>query len=225
MTEAAQPDTFFDPHQRATVEAAMARIIPTDQTPGAREAGAVDFVDLYLSGIGYIYALPDGSGFEKLEGRRADAWQQRVDVARSKYAAGIVELDRLCRERHDADFVELTEEQQDEMLYVIERAGSPEAERAWRDTPAIAYGGPVEPALQQTSAEADLDFFNLLVTHTRQGFLADPIYGGNRGQVGWQAIGFPGPTDLAEVFAGRYSTLDYFADNRTHRPLEDSHDV
>ena len=142
MTETAQPETFFDPHQRATVEAAMARIIPTDQTPGAREAGAVDFVDRYLSGIGYIYALPDGSGFERLEGRRADAWQQRVDVARSKYAAGIVELDRLCRERHDAHFVELAEEQQDQMLRVIERAGSPEAERAWRDTPAIAYGGP-----------------------------------------------------------------------------------
>ena len=54
MTETAQPDTFFDPHQHATVEAAMARIIPTDQTPGAREAGAVDFLDRYLSGIGYI---------------------------------------------------------------------------------------------------------------------------------------------------------------------------
>ena len=33
-------ETFFDPHQRATVEAAMARIIPTDDEPGAREAGA-----------------------------------------------------------------------------------------------------------------------------------------------------------------------------------------
>ncbi len=54
---------------------------------------------------------------------------------------------------------------------------------------------------------------------------SDPIYGGNRGHVGWQAIGFPGPADLAEVHTGRYSTLDYFADNRTHRPLEDSHDA
>ena len=33
-------DRFFDPHQRATIEAAMARIIPTDDMPGAREAGA-----------------------------------------------------------------------------------------------------------------------------------------------------------------------------------------
>ncbi len=184
--------TFFDDHQRATVEAAMARIIPTDDVPGAREAGTVDFVDRYLSGIGYIYARPDGSGFEQLEGRRADAWQQRVDLARSKYLAGIAELDRLCREQHQAEFVDLDDDRQDEMLRRIERAGSPEAERAWRDTPAIAYGGPVEPALQQTNAEADMDFFNLLVTHTRQGFLADPIYGGNKDHVGLAGDRLPG---------------------------------
>lgn len=216
--------TFFDDHQRATVEAAMARIIPSDDTPGAREARTVDFVDRYLSGIDYIYALPDGSGFERLEGRRAAAWQQRVDLARSKYVAGIAELDRLCLEQHRAHFVDLDEHQQDEMLRRIERAGTPEAERAWRDTPAIAYGGPVEPALQQTNAEVDMDFFNLLITHTRQGFLADPIYGGNKDQVGWQVIGFPGPASLAEVHTGRYSTLEYFADNRVHRGQEDNHD-
>ena len=221
----AEPATFFDQHQRATVEAAMARIIPTDDTPGAREAGAVDFVDRYLSGIGYIYALPDGSGFEQLTGRRADAWQQRIELARSKYVAGIAELDRLCHERHGSDFVDLDDQRQDEMLRAIERSGSEAAERAWRDTPAIAYGGPVEPALQQTNAEADLDFFNLLVTHTRQGFLADPIYGGNRDRVGWQVIGFPGPADLAEVHTGRYSTLEYFADNRMHRGQEGPHDA
>jgi gluconate 2-dehydrogenase gamma chain len=43
--------SFFDVHQRATVEAAMARIIPTDHEPGAREAGTINFVDRYLSGI------------------------------------------------------------------------------------------------------------------------------------------------------------------------------
>lgn len=204
-------DTFFDEHQRGVVRAAMARIIPTDSTPGADEAGTVDFVDRYLSGIGYIYALPDGSGFEKLEGRRAEAWRQRVDLARAKYVAGVAELERLSGERHGVAFVELSDDQQDDVLRTLESAGSSP------DRPSIAYGGPVEPALQQTSAEVDLDFFALLVVHTRQGFLADPVYGGNRGQVGWQAIGFPGPADLAEVHTGRYSTLDYFADDRTHR--------
>jgi gluconate 2-dehydrogenase gamma chain len=58
--------SFFDAHQRATVEAAMARIIPSDEDPGAREAGAIDFVDRFLSGIDFIYAKPDGGGFEAL---------------------------------------------------------------------------------------------------------------------------------------------------------------
>ena len=194
----------------------MARIIPTDDTPGAREAGTVDFVDRYLSGIGYIYALPDGSGFEQLTGRRAAAWQRRVDMTRSKYVSGLLELDRLCNERHAADFVDLPAEVQDEILREVERGGSVGPDRGGRDPDTIAYGGPVEPALQQTNAEADLDFFNLLVTHTRQGFLADPVYGGNLDRVGWEVIGFPGPTDLAEVHSGRYSTLEYFAEDRMH---------
>ena len=98
-------DTFFDAHQRATVEAAMARIIPTDDQPGAREAGTVDFVDRYLSGIGFIYARPDGSGFETLTGRQADAWMTRVQASRDKYVAGIAELDRVAEEQHSAAFI------------------------------------------------------------------------------------------------------------------------
>ncbi len=43
--------------------------------------------------------------------------------------------------------------------------------------------------------------------HTRQGFYADPIYGGNRDRIGWKVIGFPGPASLNEVHTGRYSTL------------------
>lgn len=78
------------------------------------------------------------------------------------------------------------------------------------------HGAPVEPALQQTSTEVDLGFVPLLALHTRQGFYADPIYGGNRNRVGWEVIGFPGPASLAEVDTGRYSTLDYFADDREH---------
>ena len=48
--------------------------------------------------------------------------------------------------------------------------------------------------------------------HTRQGFYADPIYGGNKDRIGWQVIGFPGPASLNEVFTGRYSTLAWFAE-------------
>jgi gluconate 2-dehydrogenase gamma chain len=206
---------FFDSHQRATIEAAMSRIIPTDDTPGAREAGTIDFLDRYLGGIDSIYAKPDGSGFERLTGKRADAWQQRLDVVREKYVAGVALLDRTSRELYDGDFVALTEEQQDAVLRKLERPDLGQEAELERARVAM-YGAPVEPALQQTSAEIELGFVPLLALHTRQGFYADPIYGGNRDRIGWQVIGFPGPASLAEVHSGRYSTLEYFASNKLH---------
>lgn len=208
-------DTFFDGHQRATIRAAMARIIPTDDTPGAEEAGTIDFLDRYLSGIGSIYAKPDGSGFEQLEGKVAQAWQQRIDIMRERYLAGVQALDRRSRDEYDADFADLTPEQQDQVLVDLERPVQHEETELVRARVSM-YGAPVEPALQQTSAEVDLGFVPLLALHTRQGFYADPIYGGNRDRVGWRVIGFPGPASLAEVHTGRYSTLDYFADDREH---------
>lgn len=195
---------FFDDHQHATVEAAMARIIPTDDTPGAREAGTVAFVDSYLSGLERIYAKPDGSGFEELSRRRAQAWQQRLDRLRAVYTAGIADLDTRAQATFGAEFAELASEQQDEILQQVDPA---------RPVLAGDVGGEAPP-LQQTSAEIDLEFFPLLCLHTRQGYYADPIYGGNQNRVGWDTIGFPGPASLAEVHTGRYSTLAWFAEHQ-----------
>jgi gluconate 2-dehydrogenase gamma chain len=203
---------FFDDFQRRTIEAAMARIIPTDHEPGASEAGTIDFLDCYLSGIDYIYAKPDGSGFERLEGKRAEAWRQRIEIVRQKYLEGIEELNQRSRAEFGDDFTDLASDQQDAILTIMERPVR-EQQRAREEEQAVSGFTPPEPALQQIAAEIDLDFFPLLVLHTRQGFLADPIYGGNRNRVGWDAIGFPGPQSLAETHAGRYSTLPYFAEN------------
>ena len=41
--------TFFTPAEAADVEAVTAQIIPTDDTPGAREAGVVHFIDRALA--------------------------------------------------------------------------------------------------------------------------------------------------------------------------------
>jgi len=198
---------FFDAHQRATIEAAMARIIPTDDQPGAREAGTIEFLDHYLSGLDFIYAKPDGSGFEKLEGKRADAWKQRVEILRARYVEGVKELDRRSQSQFGAEFVRLTTEQQDRILGGMEQPAQQIEE-------ATESAKPAEPALQQTSAEIDLDFFPLLALHTRQGFYADPIYGGNKHRVGWKLIGFEGPESLAETHAGRFTTLPFFAERQ-----------
>ena len=53
--EPVDPDSteryFFTAHEWNTVEAATARIMPTDQDPGAREARVIVFIDRYVSGI------------------------------------------------------------------------------------------------------------------------------------------------------------------------------
>jgi gluconate 2-dehydrogenase gamma chain len=201
----------FEPHERQTIAAAMARIIPTDDAPGAAEAGTIDFLERYLSGTRFIYAKPDGSGFETLTGRREEAWARRVATMRETYRAGVRELDGRSRHRFGRDFKALPEGEQDAVLKAIE------AREHWPDStlsPAYAVASPMSPgpALQQTSTEVELDFLPLLVVHTRQGFYADPIYGGNRDGIGWRVIGFPGPSSLAEVHSGRYSVLDWFAE-------------
>jgi len=224
MTDLTEPAVgFLDPHQRRTVEAAMARMIPTDDTPGASEAGTIDFVDRYLSGIDYIYAKPDGSGFETLEGKGAWAWQQRVDALRATYTEGIARLDEYSRENHGVPFVDLPASDQDAVLGTLESGAAPGAADI-APAEVLRYGAPLEPVLQQTSTEIELDFVPLLAMHTRQGFYADPIYGGNRDRTGWDVIGFPGPKSLAEVHTGRYSVLDYFADERRHPGQEDDGD-
>ena len=125
----------------------------------------------------------------------------------SKYVEGIRELDRRSQSQFGAEFVRLTCEQQDRILAGMEHpalqneAGAEEAKSA-------------EPALQQTNAEVDLDFFSLLALHTRQGFYSDPIYGGNKNRVGWKLIGFEGPESLAETHAGRFTTLPFFAEQQ-----------
>lgn len=209
---------FLDEHQWATVEAAMSRIIPTDHQPGAKEANTVGFVDGYLSGIEYVYAKPDGSGFEKLLGKQAEAWQQRIDMLRQTYIEGIEELDWRSRESFGDDFWRLSNEQQDSVLTDMEASAPGDVEAMEEDQATAGFGPteeaePSEPAMQQTLTEVELDFFPLLVLHTRQGFYSDPIYGGNKGRAGWEVLGFPGPKSLDDVHKGRYSVLPYFAEN------------
>lgn len=211
---------FFDPHQWAVIEAATARIIPTDHDPGAREAGAVRFIDRYLGG--YVYASADGTGFLRLEGKEALAWQTRIAALRQTYAAGIGQIEQASATRFGHGFVELDAEQQDQVLAEVSghpkprrftlppRAGAatPDAELT-RPGQDIGPGEGGAPPSNQPVPDDVLDFFPMLVLHTRQGFYADSAYGGNRDHIGWQVIGFPGPDSLRQTQLGQYSTVQY----------------
>ncbi len=76
------PDSrFFNEHQYLTVATLAALIIPTDEHPGATEAGIVDYLDAFL----------------------ADGPQQM----RTTYSQGLAWIDELSRQRRGRDFIQL----------------------------------------------------------------------------------------------------------------------
>ncbi|KGJ73415.1 hypothetical protein GY21_11410 [Cryobacterium roopkundense] len=200
------PDTterlFFTDAEWDTVEAATARIMPTDQDPGAREARVVVFIDRYLSGIDYVYAAADGSGFLKMSGKYADAWRARMDEMQNVYRHGLVRLDELAHSESGRRFADLSDAEADHLLELL--SGAPK--------PGQVTLGTKEPVTTflQGSFDEGLDFFSALCLHTRQGFYCDPVYGGNKEQMGWKFIGFPGPKSLKDTMDGTYSTAEYF---------------
>jgi gluconate 2-dehydrogenase gamma chain len=89
---------------------------------------------------------------------------------RKTYRAGIAAVDRTSRKLHGARFTELSAEKQDAVLTALERNEAPP--EAWQ-------GVEARP------------FFNLVATHTMQGFYGSPRHGGNREAVSWKIIGLP----------------------------------
>jgi gluconate 2-dehydrogenase gamma chain len=193
---------FFTQHEWETIEDATARIIPTDHDPGAREAGAVRFIDRYLYSIDYIYASADGRGFLKIAGKEVQAWEERMVQMRETYRQGIHKLDEISNKKLGSQFKNLNDEQQDTVL--VELAGRPKPEHMRFDT-----SGEHGTFLQGTFDEG-LDFFDALVLHTRQGFYCDPVYGGNKDSIGWKVIGFPGPKSLADTNNLTYNVKEYY---------------
>ncbi|WP_259362749.1 gluconate 2-dehydrogenase subunit 3 family protein [Paenarthrobacter ureafaciens] len=164
----------------------------------------VVFIDRYVSGIGYIFAAADGSGFLKLSGKHADAWRGRQFKMQELYREGVKALDAIARNVDGKNFVDLNEEQQDQVLVAL--SGAPK--------PIKVTLGTKEPVTTflQGSFDENLPFFDTLCLHTRQGFYGDPVYGGNKDQMGWKTIGFPGPKSLKDTMDGTYDTTEYFYD-------------
>jgi len=87
---------FFTPDQAAEIAAVCEQIIPTDETPGAREAGAVYFIDYALSKY-----EPDN---------------------RQAYIDGLKQLAEAAAKRGSDRFAKLTSGQQIEVLTGIQKS-------------------------------------------------------------------------------------------------------
>jgi gluconate 2-dehydrogenase gamma chain len=187
---------FFTPFQAAIVQAAAARLIPTDDNgPGATEAGVVYFIDRQLSSD---YGL-SGRRYEQGPWTAGASTQgdQSGLLMRDRYRLGTLGMEAYGQQLYQLSFVQLSDDQKDRILRDMQ-SGVP----ATFDGSSIqaATTGPspsgTEAAFAQMTEGAPgvgaTAFFNLLLSHTIAGFFADPVHGGNRGMVGWQLIGFPG---------------------------------
>ena len=94
--------------------------------------------------------------------------------------AGLRQMDLLARRAGSASFVQATPATQDDVLRRLQRGMR--LEGRW------------------TSRH----FFLVLLTLTLEGFLCDPVYGGNRDKAGWRFIGFePRPPHPRCPYRGR----------------------
>lgn len=193
---------FFTDHEWQTIDAATARIYPTDDDPGAHEANVVRYIDRYLSGIDYIYASGDGSGFLKMSGKLADAWRTRIARLQRVYRDGIAQLDASAQDSFSQDFKELSDKEQDAILELV--SGQPKPSPV-----SLQQTSPLSSALQGVGDDG-MGFFDALCLHTRQGMFCDPVYGGNQNRVGWDFIGFPGPKSLKDTLDASFSVKDHF---------------
>lgn len=63
-------------------------------------------------------------------------------------------------------------------------------------------------AVQQGAIQLDpelRDFFTMLLANTKEGYFADPMYGGNHKMLAWSYIGFPGARASFKEWAGQHN--------------------
>lgn len=180
------PWKFFTADEARTIEALVDRIIPPDpQTPGGKDAGCAVYIDAQLAGpFGSARGLYMRPPFQDGTPQQGD---QSPLTPAQRYRQTLAALDKYCRGAFAGKgFAELSDDQKDQIIGQMEK-------------------GPLK--LEGASATG---FFEMLVKNTQEGFLADPIYGGNRDMVGWKMLGFPG---------ARYDYRDWIDHHNERYPL------
>jgi gluconate 2-dehydrogenase gamma chain len=167
-TSTAPPAVFFTSEERTFVDAAVSHLIPKDELgPGALEAGVTDFLDRQLAGS-YGHAATWYMQGPWHDGTPSQGNQSRLTPAQT-YRNAIKAIDDHCRKTFgNKAFSQLAADDQDKLLTQLEN-------------------GKID--LKGVDAKA---FFEAFLQNTIEGFLSDPIYGGNRDMAGWRLLGFPG---------------------------------
>ncbi|OLL28128.1 gluconate 2-dehydrogenase [Burkholderia sp. SRS-W-2-2016] len=159
---------FFRPAEWDFLHAAVDELIPADATgAGALEAGVPEYIDRQMEmpfGHGKLWYM---QGPFHPEAPPELGYQSRL-VPRDVYRRGIEACDAHCKQQYGKLFAALPRETRVQVLEQLE-AG--------------------KLALDAVPAKL---FFSTLLKNTKEGYWADPMYGGNKNMVGWKMIGFPG---------------------------------
>lgn len=159
---------FFTEAEWHFVQAACARLIPEeDAWPGALTAGVPNFLDTQLENE-YGHAARWYMQGPHDEDALPEMGFQSRRTPRETYRAAIAAIDQTCRDNQGAPFHALRPETQDAVLRAMEDG---------------------ELAHEQVKLDA---FFEMLLTNVTEGYLADPIHGGNHDMTSWKMLGFPG---------------------------------
>jgi gluconate 2-dehydrogenase gamma chain len=135
------PWRFLTPEEAVLVDAVAEQIIPGDEDPGAHEAGVVFFMDRQLAGP-----------YRRFQ---------------EEYRAGLAGLNETSREMFNRGFVDLSWEQQTEVLKRLESGKA--TGTTWR-------------------TKSSADFFRMLRDHAMQGFYGSPRHGGNRNYASYRML-------------------------------------
>jgi gluconate 2-dehydrogenase gamma chain len=100
---------------------------------------------------------------------------------RKTYVLGLAGVNATSRAMFGKPFAELTSPQQDRLLQSLDNGQAPR--ECWK----------------QVSAKS---FFDLVVSHTIQGFYGDPRHGGNRDRASWKMLRLPYPPVRGRVVSG-----------------------
>jgi gluconate 2-dehydrogenase gamma chain len=175
---------FFTEEEWAFLNAACGRLIPADDSgPGAVELAVPEFIDREMDGL-FGHAVtwymqgPFVSSVPEL------GYQSSL-TPREVYRAGIAAVNTHCRnEFGNKTFPELPPATQNAVLSDLESG-------------ALDF-----------DAVSGKSFFNFLLQNTKEGYLADPIHGGNKEMGSWKMIGFPGAradfSDWVDKYGARY---------------------
>lgn len=160
--------TYFTPAEWTFLRAAVDHLIPSDHIgAGAIDTGVPEFLDRQMEteyGFGKLWYMQGPFHPDNVP----ELGYQLSLTPREIYRHGIQACDSWCTRHHGKVFADLDKPTQISVL-----RGMDGKQIAFDTIPAKT-------------------FFSYLLTNTKEGYFADPLYGGNQHMGGWKMVGFPG---------------------------------